>query len=167
MRAITILAAAAVIAGCEKAPDPQANNAAASAEAPPAQIVAGLYSQSTTLLELKDRSLSAAEATAAAKAIGTTQTAERCVTPEMVADPQKLVREDVDPQCRVERSRWNDGRIDFAMSCPENEELEGGSFRLAGTYGRESYSFELNASGAGDDVMRMRVDAKRLGDCAA
>ena len=165
MRAITIVAAAAAIAGCEKAPDQVSNNAAA--EAPPAQIVAGLYRQSTTLLELKDSSLSPVEAEASARAIGTAQTAERCVTPEMVADPQKLVREDVDPQCTVERSQWNDGRIDFAMSCPENEELEGGSFRLAGTYNHDSYSFELNASGAGDDVMRMRVVAKRLGECPA
>ncbi len=165
MRAITIFAAAAVLVGCEKA-DAPANNVA-QAEAPPASIVAGLYRQATTLVELKDSSLSAAEAEAAAKAVGTTQTAERCVTPEMVADPQTLVREEVDPQCKVGRSQWKDGRIDFAMACPENDELEGGSFQLAGTYGRDSYSFELNASGSGDDIMRMRVEAKRLGDCPA
>ena len=165
MRMIAIVAAAAAIAGCEKAPDPQSNNTAA--EAPPASIVPGYYRQATTLLELKDSSMSAAESAAAAKAIGTAQTVDRCVTPKLVADPQKLVREDVDPACTVERSQWSDGRIDFAVTCPEGEEIEGGSFRLAGTYDRTSYSFELNASGARDDVMRMKVDATRLGECPA
>lgn len=165
MRVIAIVAAAAAVAGCERAAEEQANNVAA--EAPPSAIVPGLYRQATTLLQLKDSSMSAEESAAAAKAIGTAQTVDRCVTPELVADPQKLVREDVDPACTVERSQWSDGRIDFAVTCPEGEEIEGGSFRLAGTYDRTSYSFELNASGARDDVMRMKVDATRLGECPA
>ena len=166
MRVIIIVAAAAAIAGCERAADEPSNNVAA--VAPPPSIVPGLYRQATTLLELKDSSMSAAESAAAAKSIGTAQTVERCITPELVADPQKLVREDVDPSCKVDRSQWNDGRIDFAVTCPEGEEIEGGSFRLAGTYDRDSYSFELNATGARDgDVMRMKVDAIRLGECPA
>ena len=165
MKVIAIVAAAAAVAGCERAAEEQSNTVAA--EAPPAAIVPGLYRQATTLLELKDSSMSAAESAAAAKSVGTTQTVERCVTPELVADPQKLVREDVDPACTVERSQWSDGRIDFAVTCPEGEEIEGGSFRLAGTYDRTSYSFELNASGARDDVMRMKVDGTRLGECPA
>ena len=166
MRLIILAAAAAVIAGCEKAPDPDTNNTAA--EAPPASIVPGLYRQATTLLELKDSSMSAAESAAAAKAVGTAQTVDRCVSPDLIADPQKLVREDVDPACKVDRSQWNNGRIDFAITCPEGEEIEGGSFRLAGTFDRDSYSFELNATGARDgDVMRMKVDATRLGECPA
>jgi hypothetical protein len=165
MRVIAIVAAAAAVAGCERAAEEQSNTVAA--EAPPAAIVPGLYRQATTLLELKDSSMSPVEAEAAARSIGTAQTAERCVTPELVADPQKLVREDVDPACTVERSQWSDGRIDFAVTCPEGEEIEGGSFRLAGTYDRTSYSFELNASGARDDVMRMKVDGTRLGECPA
>ena len=165
MRIIAVVAAAAALAGCEKAPDAQSNNAAA--DAPPTSIVPGLYRQATTLIELKDSSLSSAESAAAAKSIGLARTVDRCVTPELSADPQKLVREDVDPACTVERSHWTDGRIDFAVTCPEGEEIEGGSFRLAGTYDRDSYSFELNASGARDDVMRMKVDATRLGECRA
>jgi hypothetical protein len=165
MRVIAIAAAVAAIAGCERAADEQSNNAAD--DAPPSAIVPGLYRQATTLLELKDSSLSPVEAEAAARSIGTAQTVERCVTPELVANPQKMVREDVDPACTVERSNWTDGRIDFAVSCPEGEEIEGGSFRLAGTYDRDSYSFELNATGARDDVMRMKVDATRLGECPA
>lgn len=165
MRVIAIVAVAAAIAGCERAAEEQSNNVAA--EAPPAAIVPGLYRQATTLLELKDSSMSAEESAAAAKSIGTAQTVDRCVTPELVADPQKLVREDVDPACTVERSQWNDGRIDFAVTCPEGEEIDGGSFRLAGTYDRDSYNFELNATGVRDDVMRIQVDATRLGECPA
>ena len=53
------------------------------------------------------------------------------------------------------------------MSCPENDELTGGSFALTGTYDRKEYHFELNATGAGEDRMKMRVDAERIGDCKA
>lgn len=161
-----MLLTAAALAACGKSGD--TDNAAANvAETAPDKIVPGLYRQATMLIDLKDSSLEGEQAAAAAKAIGTTQTAERCVTPEMVDNPQQLVREDVDPACTVERSQWTGGRIDFAMSCPENDELTGGSFALTGTYDRKEYHFELNATGAGEDRMKMRVDAERIGDCKA
>lgn len=133
----------------------------------PDHIVAGLYRQSTTLLDLKDSSLEYEQAAAAAKAIGTTQTTDRCVTPEMVDDPQKLVRDNADPNCAVEKSQWNGGKINFAMNCPENDERMAGYLTLTGTYDEKEYHFEMSATGEGDDRMKMRVDAKRLGNCKA
>lgn len=167
MKHIALLLTAIALAACGKSGDDTATNTAEATPPAADKIEPGLYRQATTLLDLKDSSLQGEQAAAAAKAIGTTQTAERCVTPEMVGDPQKLVREDVDPACTVERSHWTGGRIDFAMNCPENDELTGGSFALTGTYDKSAYHFELNATGAGEDRMKMRVDAERIGECQA
>jgi len=103
MKTYISLIAVVALAACNK--DPAADsNAANAVEAAPDKIEPGLYRQATTLLDLKDSSLEYEQAAAAAKAIGTTQTTDRCVTPDMVADPQKLVREDSDPDCTVQRS---------------------------------------------------------------
>lgn len=155
----------ATLASCSKEKAADAGNGAAPATPAVDHMVPGLYRQSTTLLDLKDSSLEYEQAAAAAKAIGTTQTAERCVTPEMVADPEKIFREDSDPSCKIERNQWTGGKIDFAMTCPENAEQLGGKVTLTGTYDASEYHFELSAAGSGDDRMKMRVDAQRLGDC--
>jgi len=159
---VTVLALAAC--NKDKAAD---DNAIEVKEAAPDQIQPGLYSQATTLVDLKDSSLEYEQAAAAANAIGTTQTAERCVTPEMVDNPEKLFREDTDPNCKIERSSWSGGKIDFAMTCPESDDQLGGSVTLTGKYDRQEYHFELAVTGTGEDRMKMRVDAKRLGDCKA
>jgi hypothetical protein len=166
MKRNAIFAAVLALTACGKEKAASGDNATVETAAPD-HIVAGLYRQATTLLDLKDSSLEYAQAAAAAKAIGTTQTADRCVTPEMVNDPQKLVRENADPACTVEQSRWTGGKIDFAMTCPESDERMGGRMSVAGTYDAHEYHFEMSATGEGDDRMKMRVDAKRLGDCKA
>lgn len=166
MRQQILWVAIVALAACSKEKAAESNNAAIEAAAPD-HIEPGLYRQATTLVDLKDSSLEYEQAAAAAKAIGTTQTAERCVTPEMVKDPQQLVRTDTDPNCTVEKSRWNGGKIDFAMQCPESDDRMGGALALIGTYDKQEYHFEMSATGEGDDRMKMRVDAKRLGDCKA
>jgi hypothetical protein len=164
MRIAALLALS--LAACSKEKAPDANKAAAPAAKPAIdRMVPGLYRQATTLLDLKDSSLQYEQAAAAAKAIGTTQTAERCVTPEMVANPEQLFREDTDPSCKIERNSWTGGKIDFAMTCPEKADQLGGKVTLSGNYDTSEYHFELSAEGTGEDRMKMRVDAKRLGDC--
>ena len=164
MKKHSIWIAVLAISACSKE---KADGNAVEAKVAPDHIVPGLYRQSTTLLDIKDSSLEYEQAAAAAKAIGTTQTADRCVTPDMVDDPQKLVRDNADPDCTVEKSHWNGGKIDFAMNCPENDDRMAGHLTLTGTYDEKEYHFEMSATGEGDDRMKMRVDAKRLGDCKA
>jgi hypothetical protein len=166
MKAHCLLTAVFILSACskEKAADANAPEAVRPA---PDHIATGLYRQATTLLDLKDSSLEYEQAAAAAKAIGTTQTAERCVTPQMVENPEQLFRENADPACKIDRNEWKGGKIDFAMTCPESDKQMGGNIHLTGTYDASEYHFEMTATGAGDDRMKMRVDAQRLGDCKA
>jgi hypothetical protein len=146
---------------------PEANEVATNAPvAVAAQIEPGLYRQATTLLEMKDPTLSEAEAAAAAKSIGTTQSEDRCVTPDMVSDPKELIESDIAEDCTMQRSVWDEGKIDIALSCPKREDLSGGNLALTGTYAADSYAIAMSLRGNDGEVVRMKVDAKRLGDCA-
>ena len=163
-----ILGTLALAACGRDEPAPEANNAVA--EAPivaAAQIEPGLYRQATTLLEMKDPTLAGAEAEAAAKAIGMTQSEDRCVTPDMVNDPKELIKSDIAEDCTMQRSVWDEGKIDIALSCPKSDDLSGGNLALTGTYAADNYSIAMSMQGNDGEVVRMKVDAKRLGDCAA
>ena len=146
---------------------PEANNAATEAPAAPAaQIEPGLYRQATTLLEMKDPTIFGEEAEAAAKAIGQTQSEDRCVTPDMVSDPKELIKSDIAEDCTMQRSVWDEGKIDIALSCPKQGDMSGGQLALTGNYAADGYSIAMSMQGNDGEVVRMKVDAKRLGDCA-
>jgi hypothetical protein len=169
MKKNVLIVGALALAACSRdEAAPEANNGAAEAPvAAAAQIEPGLYRQATTLLEMKDPTLSAAEAEAAAKAIGKTQAEDRCVTPDMVSDPKELIESDIAEDCTMQRSVWDEGKIDIALSCPKRDDLSGGNLALTGTYAADSYSIAMSLQGNDGEVVRMKVDAKRLGDCAA
>ena len=168
MRKMTVIAGTLALAACGRdEPAPDANNAAIAAPvAAAAQIEPGLYRQATTLLEMKDPTLSPAEAEAAAKAIGQTQSEDRCVTPDMVSDPKALIESDIAEDCTMQRSVWDEGKIDIALSCPKQGDMSGGQLALTGNYAADGYSIAMSMQGNDGEVVRMKVDAKRLGDCA-
>jgi hypothetical protein len=164
---MAILGALALAACGREESAPESNNGAGEAPASAAaQIQPGLYRQATTLLEMKDPTLGQAEADAAAKAIGRTQSEERCVTPDMVEDPKDLIKGDIAEGCTVDRSVWDAGKIDVALTCPRMDEMSGGKLALSGSYAADSYSITMAMQGNDGESLRMRVDAKRLGDCA-
>ena len=169
MRLRIILVSALALTACgrdDAAPD--ANELTTNAPAvAAAQIQPGLYRQATTLLEMNDPTLSKAEADAAAKVIGQTQSEDRCVTPDMVSDPKELIKSDIAEDCTMQRSVWDEGKIDIALSCPGKEGVTGSQLALTGTYAADAYSIDMGMTGHAGEVVRMKVDAKRLGDCPA
>ena len=150
MKLNAVIAGALVLSACGRETAPEANNAAVEAPAPAARpIQPGLYRQ----------------AGAAAKAIGTTQTEERCVTPDMVSDPKALIESDIAEGCAMERTVWDDGKIDIALSCPKSGDSSAGKLALTGDYDGDRYSITMAMSGNNGEVVRMKVDATRLGEC--
>ena len=165
---LMMCAAGLALAGCGRDdPESAADNVATPVAAPAAQIEPGLYRQATTLLEMNDPALGGAEAAAAAKAIGTTQTEDRCVTADMVSDPKALIQSDIAEGCSMQRSVWDAGRIDIALSCPKSEAMSGGKLALTGQYAADAYAIDMSLQGNDGESVRMKVDAKRLGDCAS
>jgi hypothetical protein len=168
MKSHTLLVAALTLAACSKeSGDSAANNVAEAPPAPAAPIQPGLFQQATTLLEFSDPNASKAEADAAAKAVGTTQTENRCVTADMVSDPKALIQGDIDEGCAMQKTVWDAGKIDIALSCPSRAGSGTGQLALTGTYDADRYAIAMTMKGPGGESIRMKVDAKRLGDCPA
>lgn len=91
-----------------------------------------------------------------------------CVTAEQAKRPSADFFAGADQACRFDRFAMGNGKIDAVMKC----ERQGMSqlVQMAGTYSENTYSMVLNSSGgpagAGEGMkMRLRIDAKRVGEC--
>ena len=92
-----------------------------------------------------------------------------CLTPEEAKKPKADFFAGQDNNCRYDHFRMGDGKIDAKMRCDAGEAVQ--SMEMAGTYSPESYSMTMTTvrtgePGPGGEVrMKMRMDAKRVGDC--
>ena len=99
------------------------------------------------------------------------QSYESCLTPEEAGRPNERFFAGGDNQCRYEHFRMGEGKIDAKMVCSEG----GGTqvMDMAGTYSPDSYQLRMSTrtefpgGPAQGMTMRMRVDAKRVGECEA
>ena len=136
-----------------------------------AQFVrAGKWQQSATLLEMETPGIPAQYADQIKKQIGTTQTHESCLTPEQVKHPKEDFFTGADKNCRYEHFEWGDGKIDMKLNCQHQNATQ--TMEMAGTYEPDSYQMTMNMASKGSSPMetmnmKMRVDAKRIGECSA
>ncbi len=94
-----------------------------------------------------------------------------CLTPEDVKQPKAKFFTGND-QCRYDHFIMGSGKIDAAMRCSG---AGGGSqvTTMTGTYAPDRYQMRMAMSGqnmpgaAADVKMQMRVDSRRVGECAA
>jgi hypothetical protein len=93
-----------------------------------------------------------------------------CLKPDEVKKPKEDFFAGKDnKECRYDHFRMGDGKIDAVMRCTR----QGGGqvMQLQGTYSPESYSMQMAMKADGgqgpakDMTMKMRVDAKRVGEC--
>ncbi len=97
------------------------------------------------------------------------QSTESCLAPEQAGRPDERFFTGGGDQCRYEHFRMGDGKIDAKMTCSQG----GGSqvMDMTGTYSPDSYQLRMTTNtqfpgGAAEGMtMRMRVDAKRVGEC--
>jgi hypothetical protein len=94
---------------------------------------------------------------------------ENCVTPEQARQPTPKMFAGND-QCRYDHFTMGDGKIDAAMHC--NQQGTTQTMTMAGTYGPEAYSMNMTSKTEGGPSgepmsMKMRVEAKRIGECPA
>jgi hypothetical protein len=92
-----------------------------------------------------------------------------CLTPEEARKPKADFFAGKDNNCRYDHFRMGDGKIDAKMRCDAGEAVQ--SMAMAGSYSPESYSMTVTsvrtggAGPAGEVRMKMRMEAKRIGDC--
>ncbi len=92
-----------------------------------------------------------------------------CLTPEEAKNPKEDFFAGKDNNCRYDHFKMGDGKIDAKMRCDAGEAVQ--SMEMAGTYSPDTYSMTMTSvrtgePGPGGEVrMKMRMDAKRVGEC--
>ena len=97
------------------------------------------------------------------------QSSKHCVTPEDVKEPKENFFGGEDKSCKYAHFAMGGGKMDIQMVC--NREGSTQTTNMKGSYTATSYSMDMssNASGGAEQgmVMKMHVDANRVGDCSA
>lgn len=94
---------------------------------------------------------------------------ESCLTPEQAKRPREDFFSGKSDQCRYDHFKMGDGKIDAKMRCQAGGATQ--LMEMAGNYSRDNYSMtmSMNQQGGPEPAagmrMRMRVDARRVGEC--
>lgn len=170
-----LIACALPLAACNSDPEVSAENASAEEVAQKLEAAGGsdtfvnpgLWQSTVTLDELAIPGMPPEIAAQMQGVEGRKLTDQQCLTPEEASRPKEDFfggREN----CRYERFAMGNGRIDAVMNCTEGGSTQ--KMTMAGTYSGNAYQMQMTmqAAGAGEAGgmgMKMRIDAKRIGEC--
>jgi hypothetical protein len=103
------------------------------------------------------------------KMLAQTQTTETCLTPEEAKQPRAKFFGGND-QCRYDHFKMGRGKIDAEMHCTQNGSTQ--VMEMNGTYSGEAYTMQMTSTmeggqSAANVSMKIKVDAKRVGECTA
>lgn len=130
----------------------------------------GKWQQTATLLEIDSPGMPPEAKQMMQKAMDQAQVHEVCLTPEQAKSPKEDFFAGADKNCRYEHFNWGDGKIDLKMSCKHPNATQ--TMAMIGSYSPDAYTMTMTATNvgggsAGEMTMKMKVDAKRIGDCDA
>ena len=177
MRHASIVLTATLLAACGSSDSVDLENASANevaqemAKKSDAQFVnPGQWEQTATLLEIDAPGIPKQYAEAMKQQMGKSQVHRTCLTPEQTKNPKEDFFAGADKNCRYEHFKWGSGKIDMKMLCTHPQATQ--TMEMAGTYEPDSYQMAMSVASKGSTpmesmTMKMRVDAKRVGDCDA
>lgn len=173
--AILAVAAAALVAGCNNDPEIEMKNASVSEvanemrEAKTASFVnPGRWEQTATLLDIDAPGMPPEAKEMMSKAFGQAQVHDVCLTPEQAKGPREDFFTGADKNCRYEHFNWGGGKIDLKLNCKHPQATQ--TMAMVGEYEPNSYTMTMTATNQGggpqgEMTMKMKVDAKRVGEC--
>ena len=93
---------------------------------------------------------------------------QSCLTPEEAKRPKEDFFAGASKNCRYEHFTMGGGKIDAVMKCAQEGTTQ--EMRMAGTYSSDAYNMAMTTTASGNGPqsgmkMRMRIDAKRVGEC--
>ncbi len=95
------------------------------------------------------------------------QVHESCLTAEQAKRPKEDFFAGSNKNCRYDHFNMGGGKIDAVMQCTGEGMTQ--TMAMQGTYGPDAYqmrmSMKADSGPAGGMTMKMRVDAKRVGEC--
>lgn len=130
----------------------------------------GQWEQTATLLEIDAPGIPAQFADAMKQQMGQSQVHRTCLTPEQTKNPKEDFFTGADKNCRYEHFRWGDGKIDMKLLCTHENATQ--TMEMSGTYEPDTYQMAMSVASKGSSptesmTMKMKVDAKRVGECKA
>lgn len=129
----------------------------------------GKWEQRVSLLEIEAPGMPEQVRSSMKQAMaGQTQVHEVCLTPEQAQNPKEDFFTGADKNCRYEHFNWGDGKIDLKLNCKHPQATQ--TMAMVGSYSPEAYTMTMTATNvgggpAGEMVMKMKVDARRIGAC--
>jgi hypothetical protein len=177
MKRQIVIAALACLSACGKSDSVEMENASVSEvaremkEANTAAFVnPGQWEQTATLLEINAPGIPAQYAEAMKQQMGQSQVHRTCLTPEQTKNPREDFFTGADKNCRYEHFKWGGGKIDMKLLCTHEQAKQ--TMEMAGTYEPNTYQMAMSVASKGGNpmesmTMKMKVDAKRVGECDA
>lgn len=128
----------------------------------------GKWQQTVTLLEIDAPGMPPEARQMMQRAMDQAQVHEVCLTPEQARNPKEDFFAGADQNCRYEHFNWGGGKIDLKLNCKHPQASQ--TMAMVGSYQPEAYTMTMTATNvgggpAGEMVMKMKVDAKRIGAC--
>lgn len=169
-----ILASFACLAACGSGDTVEMTNASAGdvakemGKSDVAFVSPGKWQQTASLLEVDVPGMPPQVAEAMKKAVGTSQVHETCLTEEQAKRPKEDFFTGAEKNCRYEHFKWGGGKVDMKLVCTEPQATK--TMEMTGAYEPNSYQMAMSMTGQGAQPgqtmnMKMRVDAKRIGEC--
>ena len=130
----------------------------------------GQWEQTATLLEIDAPDIPAQYADAMKQQMGQSQVHRTCLTPEQTKNPKEDFFTGADKNCRYEHFKWGGGKIDMKLLCTHENATQ--TMEMAGTYEPDTSQMAMSVTSKGSSpmesmTMKMKVDAKRVGECNA
>jgi hypothetical protein len=174
MKMLVLTLPLAMLAACDSGPDVDMTNASVAEVADEMRrqgndrfVNPGKWEQKATLISIEAPGMPPEAREMMSRAMGE-QVHEVCLTPEQAKSPREDFFTGADQNCRYEHFNWGGGKIDVKLNCEHPNASQ--TMVLVGEYEPNSYVMTMTATNAGGGpaeqmVMKMKVDARRVGDC--
>ena len=180
MKPVLLLLAVGALCACSRSePDVSARNASVAevaeqvrdATSEPGFIRPGKWLSSVTMEDVSAPGMSEQVREQMQGMLAQHQAYESCLTPEEAKRPKEDFFVSKDGSCRYEHFTMGGGKIDARMNCSQEGMKQ--VMNLNGSYSPDTYKMTMETKMEGGPAamsgmsMRMRVDAKRVGECEA
>ena len=176
--ALILIAGMLPLAACDQGPSVNERNASvaevqqeiAEAGGSDSFVRPGLWESEVTIEEMTMPGVPADMAAQMKGFTGRVETQQNCLTPEEAKRPKEDFFAGGNENCRYDRFTMAGGKIDAVMKCASGPARQ--TMAMTGDYSPDTYNMRMDMTSEGGEgadagmTMRMRVDAKRVGECS-
>lgn len=168
-------ASALTLAACDRGPEVHEENASvakvekkiADAGGAGSFVLPGRWESKVTIEEMTIPGMSADMSSQMKSFNGRIETDVSCLSEEEARRPKEDFFAGENKNCRYDRFTMAGGKIDAVMKCTAEGATQ--TMTMQGSYSPNTYNMQMTMQGGGENVagmsMKMRVDAKRVGQC--